>query len=99
MVAAIVFSTPCGAQSDYANTNLAAKLAEGSLIVNVNTGTFDELVTIPGIGDDLASAIFQYRPYKTVDDLKRVPGIGDKKLEQIRPHVKVTGPTERRKRT
>jgi competence ComEA-like helix-hairpin-helix protein len=97
IAAAILIPLACAAQSDFGAIRLTANPSEGSLIVNVNTGTFEELVTIPGVAEELASGIFQYRPYERVEDLKRVPGIGDKKLEQIRPYVKVKGPTEPKK--
>lgn len=77
--------------------NAEAKPAEGTLIVNVNTGTLDELVSIPGIADKLARRIVTGRPYKRVEDLLRVKGIGEFTLGSIRPYVKVEGPTEKRK--
>lgn len=38
------------------------KLAEGSLSVNVNNATLDELVTLPEIGPELAREIVSHRP-------------------------------------
>jgi len=70
------------------------KLAEGSLSVNVNNATLDELITLPEIGPEIARAIVSHRPYGRVEDLLRVKGIGRFTLGSIRPYVKVKGKTE-----
>jgi DNA uptake protein ComE-like DNA-binding protein len=70
--------------------------AEGSLVVNVNTATEQEIETIPKIGAARAALIIAGRPYTSVDDLLRVRGIGRKTLDEARPYVKVTGETEKR---
>ena len=67
---------------------------KGKWIVNVNEATFDQLKTIPGVGSEIADEIFRHRPYSKPEDLTRVKGIGERKLESIRPYVKVKGPTE-----
>lgn len=68
---------------------------EATLIVNINTASADELETLPGIGPTLAKLIIDGRPYATPDDLERVSGIGAKKLQSLRPYVKVEGDTEK----
>jgi competence ComEA-like helix-hairpin-helix protein len=70
--------------------------AEGSLVVNVNTATADELETLPGIGPALATLIIAGRPYSRVDDLEKVRGIGPGTLESLRPLVVVEGETRKR---
>jgi competence ComEA-like helix-hairpin-helix protein len=70
--------------------------SEGSLIVNINTATAEELESLPGIGPALAQLIIQGRPYQTVDDLERVRGIGHGLAESIRPLVKTDGDSGRR---
>lgn len=70
--------------------------AEGSLVVNVNTATEQEIETIPKIGAARAALIIAGRPYTSVDDLLRVKGIGRKTLDEVRPYVKVAGSTEKR---
>ena len=96
MVAAIVFPMASGASSVIDEIKRALTPGEGDLIVNVNTATMEELITIPGIGEKLAHEIVRARPYETVEDLKRAKGIGDYTLNSIRPYVKVKGKTERR---
>lgn len=70
--------------------------AEGSLIVNINTATKRELISVPGIGASRAAQIIAGRPYETVDDLEKIAGIGGKTLESLRPFVTVEGETRKR---
>jgi competence ComEA-like helix-hairpin-helix protein len=70
--------------------------AKGSLIVNINSGTADELETVPGIGPTLAQSIMADREYSSVNDLERVSGIGPNNLEGMRPFLTVDGPTRPR---
>ena len=67
---------------------------EGSLIVNINTATPNELISVPGIGASRAAQIVAGRPYTTVDELANIAGIGDETLESLRPFVKVEGDTQ-----
>jgi competence protein ComEA len=52
-----------------------------------------ELQRLPGVGPSLANAIIAYREAKggfvSIDELDSVKGIGPKKLESLRPHVKL----------
>lgn len=61
--------------------------------VDVNTATADQLLSLPGVGPSTAQKIVDFRqqhgPFKTVDDLLDVPSIGEKKLEKMRPFVKL----------
>ena len=68
---------------------------EGSVIVNINTATEAELITIPGIGPTRAAQIIALRPYSTVDELERIAGISGKTLESLRPFVTVEGETRK----
>lgn len=58
-------------------------------VVNVNRATLSELTALPNISANIAQAIIDGRPYSSIDELIRVYGIGPKKLEAIRPYVKV----------
>ena len=69
---------------------------EGSLVVNVNSATYEQLETVPGIGPSLASRIVAGRPYPSVDDLLRISGIGERTLERMRPFMTTGGKTQRR---
>lgn len=70
----------------------AATLAPAAGALNVNTATLEELAALPGISRTVAQAILDARaisPFFYVEDLDVVPGIGEKRLEQIRPHIRV----------
>jgi len=61
--------------------------------VNLNTATAEELAQLPGVGEVIAARIVRHRevsgPFRSVDELLIVRGISRKKLEKLRPYVKV----------
>ena len=58
--------------------------------VNVNTATLDQITAIPYISRTIAQGIISHRPYVTYEDLLAVPGIKQRRLEQIRPSIKLS---------
>ena len=70
--------------------NAAPKTVSG--VVNINTATAEELMTLPGIGKAKAEAIISFRqtqPFKSIDQIKDVKGIGDKMFEKIAPYLTI----------
>jgi len=66
---------------------------EGQQLVNLNTATAAELVTLPRIGEALAARIIAWRDangrFTSVDDLAAVEGIGTKTLDGLRASATV----------
>ncbi len=66
-----------------------------SHLININTATAEDLVTLPGIGEVLAGRIIAYReangPFLSTEELILVSGIGEKKLAAIMDLITVGG--------
>jgi len=61
-----------------------------SNLININTATKEELMTITGIGDSKANSIIEYRKtnkFNIIDDIKNVSGIGDSVFEKIKSYI------------
>lgn len=66
--------------------------ANSSNLVNINSCTLEELLTLPGIGESKAQAIFEYRKtskFNTIEDIKNVTGIGQSLYDKIKDYIEV----------
>lgn len=60
---------------------------ETSGLININTATREQLMTLPGIGEATADAIIAYRedtPFTCIQDITNVSGIGESKFDRIK---------------
>jgi len=59
--------------------------------ININTATFEELQTLPGVGPTRASAIIDFRkkngPFYKLEDLMQVSGIGAGTFETLKDQI------------
>ena len=87
--------TPETQPSDPATPSTVTPETTSPQSVNINTATFDELQTVPGIGPVLAQRIIDYReangPFESASQLTMVSGIGLKTLEEIMDYITVGG--------
>ena len=71
----------------------AEELPQKEKLININTATAEELMTIDGIGEATAAKIIEYREknngFLDIDELQNVSGIGVAKLEKIRNFVTI----------
>ncbi|HEY3780416.1 MAG TPA: helix-hairpin-helix domain-containing protein [Fimbriimonadaceae bacterium] len=67
------------------------KITSGT--ISLNSGSAEELQTVPGIGPTTAQKIVTWRSahgsFSKIEDLKAIGGIGDKKLETMRPFLRL----------
>ena len=60
--------------------------------VNINTASVKDLTTLPGIGENKAKKIVEYRnknKFEKIEDIKNVTGIGDNLYDKIKDSIEV----------
>lgn len=76
---------------EYGKENAA--LAEDGLL-DINTATKEEFMTLPGIGESKASAIIQYREehgmFEGIEELMEIPGIKKGVFDKIKDKIKTS---------
>ena len=61
-------------------------------IININTASKEELMTLDGIGESKANAIIEYRnktKFQDIKDILNVEGIGENLFESIKDSIKI----------
>ena len=61
-------------------------------LININTATQEELMTLSGIGESKAKDIITYRSenaFTSIEDIKNVPGIGESLFAKIKENITV----------
>ena len=60
-------------------------------LVSINTATLNELITLPGIGENIANRIIEYRlvygSFNNLEDLMNVNGIGNGKFKKLKEYI------------
>ena len=62
-------------------------------LININTASKEQLVTLPGIGEGIAGKIIKYRDengsFNSIEDIMKISGIKDKLFSKIKDHITV----------
>ena len=60
-------------------------------MVNINTASKEQLMTLPGIGQTRAESIIAYREksggFSTIEDIMKVSGIKESAFEKIKEYI------------
>lgn len=56
-------------------------------MIDINSGTFDQLKTLVGIGDTYAKRIVEGRPYQRMDELLTRKIIPQTTYDKIKDHI------------
>lgn len=75
-------------------TNIGNTNSGKSSLININTASTEELMSLPGIGEAKAKSIIQYREknqgFKSIDEIKNIEGIKDGVFRKIQDFITVT---------
>jgi predicted DNA-binding helix-hairpin-helix protein len=55
--------------------------------IDLNRADFEQIITLPGIGQGMAERIIAGRPYREVEELLQIQGLGKRTLERIYPFL------------
>lgn len=65
---------------------------EDNKLININTASLEELMSLPSIGESKAKSIIEYREkniFNTIDDIMNVSGIGEALFEKIKEYITI----------
>jgi competence protein ComEA len=96
MLAALAVGLSMMGATAHAGTTKKASAKQISGVINLNQASAAQLDMLPGVGPKAADRIIAFRaktPFTRPEDLVRVKGFGKKKLEKLRGHLTVAGPT------
>lgn len=78
--------------STQTSNSTSSKPSSQNTLVNINTASKEELMTIPNIGASKADAIIIYRAetkFNSIEDIMNVSGIGESVFVKIKDHITV----------
>lgn len=89
----IITDTTCKCEVIEVNNCTSEKTTTNNKsLVNINTATLEELLTISGIGESKAKSIIEYRntnKFTSIEDIKNVSGIGESLFVKIKDYITV----------
>ncbi len=66
---------------------------EENQVVNLNTASIEELMTLSGIGESKAKSIIEYRTkvgkFQSIDELMNISGIGEAMFERVKNNITI----------
>ena len=89
----VVDNTACISNSNSNKKGNTSNSNNSNNIVNINTASIEELITLDGIGESKAKSIIDYRNkngnFSKVEDIMNVSGIGESAYNKIKDHITV----------
>jgi competence ComEA-like helix-hairpin-helix protein len=68
------------------------KTSDLETAINLNTASMEEIEKLPGVGEDLARRIVEYRQtngrFRRPEELLLLRGVGEKRFHALRPFIK-----------
>lgn len=94
LVAGAILLIAFGVQHCSGTARKDRHFTKGSLVLNVNEATAEELQTLPGVGPARAELIIHHRPYQSVDGLFEKRALPKTVVDANRALLKTTGKNE-----
>ncbi|MEJ5352282.1 MAG: ComEA family DNA-binding protein [Melioribacteraceae bacterium] len=73
--------------------NINKEIKDSSKLININSASLTELISLPGIGEKTAAEIISYRKnngaFNNINDLLKIKGIGKSKLDKIKSRITI----------
>lgn len=89
----VIVNDACKENNNSNNNSSDNNNKEENKIVNINTATLEELMSLTGIGEGKAKDIISYResngPFEKIEDLMNVSGIGESTFAKIKENITV----------